>query len=272
MTISGVTARLLDKLGKEKPDQYLAKDSNSERTRKKSERKTPVVIKRKIKDKEPQSLSKVDTSAQKSKDQEIKDEQFPLSDKKAFLNPDKNKAPLDETETSTGYSRAVLAKSPEIAVPKKLKRLESIEKQAHRELQTESNQSDQQAPCEFCEEDTAESDSTAIGDASPIQIITAENQKRPNLRKKPAAEAKADVHEAEESFVSSDTVYYLSAVEVVAEPNSEKNTSAESVKSKTSANEKANRGQNTIEPKVIEVEESYYPDAKETATVTPARS
>ena len=84
MTISGVTARLLDKLGKEKPDQYLAKDSNSERTRKKSERKTPVVIKRKIKDKEPQSLSKVDTSAQKSKDQEIKDEQFPLSDKKAF--------------------------------------------------------------------------------------------------------------------------------------------------------------------------------------------
>ena len=97
-----------------------------------------MVIRRKIKDKEPQSLIKADIPAQKVKNQEKEDIKASSSDKKAFLNPDKDKAPLDETESNTGYSRAVLAKSPEIAVPKKLKRLESIEKQAHSELQTES--------------------------------------------------------------------------------------------------------------------------------------
>jgi Tfp pilus assembly protein PilF len=255
-------ARLLDKLGKEKPDQYLAKDSNSGGSRKKSERKTPVVIRRKI---------EADISAQKPKDQEIKDEQFSLSDKKAFLKPAKDIAPLDETEPNTGYSRAVLAKSPEIIVPKKLKRLESIEKQAHSELRTESKQSDQTAPCEFCEEETAESDLAAIG-TNQIQIITAENQKPSNLRKKPTAEAKADVHEAEESSVSSDPVYYISAVEVVPETGPGKNASAESIKNKTPDYENTNKTQNTVAPKVIEVEESYYPDAKETAIVTPERS
>jgi Flp pilus assembly protein TadD len=267
-------ARLLDKLGKEKPDQHLAKDSNSGGTRKKSERKTPVVIRRKIEanTNTPQSLIKAGISVQKPKDQEIKDEQFSLSDKKAFLNPDKDKAPLDETKPSTGYSRAALVKNQEIADPKKVKSLESIEKQAHRELQTESKQSDQPGPCEFCKEDTAKSDSTAIGGANPIQIPTMEISKPSRLSEKPVTEIKADIHEAKQSAVSSDPVYYLSAVEVVAEPDSEKNTSAESVKSKTSVYENANRVQSTIEPKVIEVEESYYPDAKETATVTPARS
>jgi hypothetical protein len=263
--------KLLDKLGKEKPDHYFAKFSNSEHNREKFENKTPVVIKRKIYDEETKPLIKTNASAQKSKDQEIKDEQFSLSDKKVFLNPDKDKAPLDETETSTGYSRAALAKNPEIADSKKVKSLGSILKEGHRELQTEANQSDQPAPCEFCEEETAESDNVAIG-TNPIQIITAENQKPSTLSEKPAAETKTDVHEAEEPSVSADPVYYLSAVEVVAEPDSEKNTSAESVITNSSANENTNRVQNTFEPKVIEVEESYNPDAKETATVTPAKS
>ncbi|MHC4140041.1 MAG: LytR C-terminal domain-containing protein, partial [Planctomycetota bacterium] len=264
-------AKLLDKLGKEKPDQYLAKDSNSGDTRKKSERKTPVVIRRKIEANTPQPLIKTDIQAQKGKNQEKEDIKVSSSDEKAFLNPAKDIASLDETETSTGYSRAVLAKSPEIAVPKKVKSLESIEKQAHSELQTESKQSDQPAPCEFCEEDTAESDNVAIS-INQIQIIPAENQKPSTLSEKPAAETKTDVHEAEEPSVSADPVYYLSAVEVVAEPEPGKNASAESVKTKSSAYENANRVQNTFEPKVIEVEESYYPDAKEIATVTPARS
>jgi len=168
----------------------------------------------KINDKEPQSLIKADTLAQKQKDQEIKDEQFLSSDEKAFLNPAKDIAPLDETETSTGYSRAALAKNPEIADSKKVKNLGSIVKEGHRELQTESNQSDQTAPCEFCEEETAESDNAAIG-TNQIQIITAENQKPPDLREKPAAETKADIHEVKESSVSSDSVYYISAVELV---------------------------------------------------------
>jgi tetratricopeptide (TPR) repeat protein len=176
--------KLLDKLGKEKHHQNLAKDSNSGGVREKSERKTPVVIGRKIKDKEPISLIKADSSAQKQKDQEIQDTQFPLSDKNAFLPLGKNKAPLDQTETSSGYNRAAIAKNPEVAGPKKSKRLGSIEKQSYHELQTESNQSDQTARCEFCEEDTAKSDRTAIG-TNQIQIIPAENQKSPNIRKKP---------------------------------------------------------------------------------------
>jgi hypothetical protein len=138
-------------------------------------------------------------------------------------------------------------------------------------LQTESNQPDQPAPCEFCEEDTAESDNAAIG-TNQIQIITAENQKPSNLRKKPAVEIETDIQKAKESSVSSDPVYYLSAAELVDEPASEKNESTESVKSKTSVYENANRVQNTVAPKVIEVEESYYPDAKETASATPVKS
>ena len=225
----------------------------------------------KINDKEPQSLIKADTLAQKQKDQEIKDEQFSSSDEKAFLNPAKDIAPLDETETSTGYSRAALAKNPEIADSKKVKSLGSIVKEGHRELKTESNQVDQPAPCEFCEEETAESDNAAIG-TNQFQIITAENQKLPDFRKKPTAKTKADIHEVKESSVSSDPVYYISAVELVPDPASEKNVSTESVKTKTSGYEDANRVQNTVAPKVIEVEESYYLDAKETAIVTPARS
>jgi hypothetical protein len=263
--------KLLDKLGKEKPDQYLAKDSNSGRTREKSERKTPVVIRRKIKDKEPQFLIKTDTSAQKSKDQEIKDEQFSPSDKKAFLNPDKDIPPLDETDTSTGNSRAALAKNSEINDPKKVKSLGSIVKEGHRELQTESNQPGQSTPYEFIEEDTAESDLAAIG-ANPIQKITAEDQKPSTLGEEPTAETKTEIQEVKESSVSSDPVYYISAVELVPDPASEKNASTESVKTKSSAYENANRVQNTFESKVIEVEKSYYPDAKETATVTPAKS
>jgi hypothetical protein len=230
-----------------------------------------VVIRRKIKDKEPQSLIKTDTSAQKSKDQEIKDEQFSPSDKKAFLNPDKDIPPLDETDTSTGNSRAALAKNSEINDPKKVKSLGSIVKEGHRELQTESNQPGQSTPYEFIEEDTAESDLAAIG-ANPIQKITAEDQKPSTLGEEPTAETKTEIQEVKESSVSGDPVYHISAVELVPDSASGKNASTESVKTKSSAYENPNRVQNTFEPKVIEVEESYYPDAKETATVTPARS
>jgi Tfp pilus assembly protein PilF len=261
--------RLLDQLGKEKPDQYLAKDSDSVGVMKKSERKTPVVIRQKIKNKEPQSLIKPDALTQKRKDREIKDTQFSHGYKNSFLTSGKDKAPLEETETSSRYNRAVLAKKPEIAVSKKLKSLESIEKQAQDESQIESKQSDQQAPCEFCEEDTAKSDRTAIG-TDQIQIIAAENQKSSNLSKKPTAEAKTEVHEAEQSSVSTDPVYYISAAELVPDSAFKKNVSSESVKTKSSADEIANRIQNTVEPKVIEVDESYHPNVKESASATPA--
>ena len=93
-------ARLLDQLGKEKPDQYLAKDSILEHSRKKtSGREKPLVIRRKIEADTPQSLIKADTSAQKQKDSEKEDLQFSGSDKKAYLNPDKDKTQLDETQT-----------------------------------------------------------------------------------------------------------------------------------------------------------------------------
>jgi len=59
--------KLLDKLGKEKPHQYLAKYSNSGPTREKSERKTPVVIRRKIKDQETKPSIKADTFSAKAK-------------------------------------------------------------------------------------------------------------------------------------------------------------------------------------------------------------
>jgi Flp pilus assembly protein TadD len=264
-------ARLLDKLGKEKPHQYFAKDFNSERTREKSEDKKQAVVRLKIEDNTSESFHEADIPAQKVKNQEKEDIKASTSDEKAFLNPSKDIAPLDETETGTGYSRAVLEKSPEIAVPKKLKRLESIEKQVHSELQTESKQSDQSAPCEFCEEDSAESDNAAIS-INQIQIIPAENQKPSHLRKKPTAESKADVHKAEGSSFSSDPVYYISAVEVVPEIGPGKNASAESIKNKTPYFENTKKTQNTVAPKVIEAEESYYQDTKEIATVIPAKS
>jgi Flp pilus assembly protein TadD len=251
--------------------QYLAKDSNLGSARKKSERKTPVVIRRKIKNNELQPLIKADASDQKQKDQEIKDTQFSHSDKNAFLPPGKNKAPLDQTETSTGYNRVASAKNRGVTDSKKAESLESIEKEGYHELQTESKQFDQPAHCEFCEDETAESDNAAIG-INQIQIIPAENQKPSNIRKKPSAEAKADVYKAEESSVSSDPVYHISAAELVPDPTFEKNVSTESAETKLLANESANRVQNTVEAKVIEVQESYYQDSKEIVTVTPARS
>jgi hypothetical protein len=259
------------KFGKEKHHQYLAKDSNLGSARKKSERKTPVVIRRKIKNNELQPLIKADASDQKQKDQEIKDTQFSHSDKNAFLPPGKNKAPLDQTETSTGYNRVASAKNRGVTDSKKAESLESIEKEGYHELQTESKQFDQPAHCEFCEDETAESDNAAIG-INQIQIIPAENQKPSNIRKKPSAEAKADVYKAEESSVSSDPVYHISAAELVPDPTFEKNVSTESAETKLLANESANRVQNTVEAKVIEVQESYYQDSKEIVTVTPARS
>jgi tetratricopeptide (TPR) repeat protein len=264
-------ARLLDKLGKEKPDQYFAKDSNSGRTREKSEDKKQAVVRLKIEDNTSESFLEADIPVQKVKNQEKEDIKASSSDEKAFLNPAKDIAPLDETETSTGYNRVASAKNRGVTDSKKAESLESIEKEGYHELQTESKQFDQPAHCEFCEDETAESDNAAIG-TNQFQIITAENQKPPDLREKPAAKTKADIHEVKESSVSSDSVYYISAVELVPDPASEKNVSTESVKTKTSGYEDANRVQNTVAPKVIEVEESYYLDAKETAIVTPARS
>ncbi|MHC4139800.1 MAG: LytR C-terminal domain-containing protein, partial [Planctomycetota bacterium] len=264
-------AKLFDKLGKKKPDHYFAKYSNSEHNREKSESKTPVVIRRKINDEETKSLIKTDTSAEKPKDQEIKDEQFSLSDKKAFLNPDKDVPRFDETGISKGYSRDALVKNPEIADPEKVKSFESIEKRAHRELQTESKQSDKPSPSEFIEEDTLESDLEAI-DANPIKIITAESHKPSTLSEKPTAETKTEIEETNESSVSSDPAYSISAVELVPDPVAEKKSSAESVKAEKPHYEDANNVQNTAEPKVIEVDESYYQDAKENAIVAPAKS
>jgi tetratricopeptide (TPR) repeat protein len=263
--------KLLDKLGKEKSDHYFAKHSNSDPNREKSESKTPVVIKPKINDEGTKSLIKTDGSDQKPKDQEIKDEKFSLSNKKVFLNTDKDVPRFDETGISKGYSGDALAKNPEIADPKKVKSFESIEKRAHRELQTESEPSDEPFHSEFIEENTAESDLAAM-DANPIKIITAESQNPSTLSEKPTAETKTEIKETKESSVSSDPTYYISTVELVPDPVSEKNISAESVKAKTSSYEDASRVQSTFEPKVIEVEEPYYQDGKETAPVTPAGS
>ncbi|PNX45683.1 MAG: hypothetical protein BV456_13275, partial [Thermoplasmata archaeon M8B2D] len=129
-------AKLLDKLGKEKPDQYLAKHSDAEHNREKSENQSPVIIRRKIIDEETKSFTVADVSAQKPKDQEVKDQQFSTSDKKALLNPDEDVPRIDDTGMSKGYSRNASAKNPEIGDLKKAKSLESIEKQANRELQT----------------------------------------------------------------------------------------------------------------------------------------
>ncbi|MDH4009587.1 MAG: tetratricopeptide repeat protein [Desulfobacterales bacterium] len=264
-------AKLLDKLGKEKPDHYLAKYSDSEHNREKSESQSPVVIRRKIHDEETKSLIKADHSVQKSEDQEIKDEQIPLSDKEALLKPDKDVSRIDETGISKSHSRDASAKNPEIIDLKKVKSLESTDKRAHRELQIVSKHYNQTAYSEFIEEDNAEN-KIAATDVDPIQIIAAEDQKPPTINEKARPETKTDIQKAKDSSVSSDRVYSISAVELVSDPVSEKKSSAESVKSETSRNEDANRIQNTVEPKVIEVDESYYQDAKETVIVTPAKS
>ena len=66
-------AKLLDKLGKEKPDQYFAKDSNSGRTREKSEDKKQAVVRLKIEDNTSKSFLEADILAQKVKSQEKED-------------------------------------------------------------------------------------------------------------------------------------------------------------------------------------------------------
>jgi hypothetical protein len=262
--------KLLDKFGKEKPENDFTKYSNSEPNREKLVSKTPVVIRQKIHDEETKSLIKADHSVQKIEDQEINDEQIPLSNKEAFLKPDKDVPRIDDTGLNKRYSRDALAEKPEIADLKKIKSLESTDKRVHRELQTESKQSDEPSPSEFIEEDNAESEITGT-DANPIQIIAAEDQKPSTLNEKSVAETKTEIDEPKKSLVFSDPAYYISAVELVPDPVSEKNTFAESVKSETSRYEDANRVHNTVEPKVIEVDESYYQDAKETAIVTPAK-
>jgi hypothetical protein len=62
-------------------------------------------------------------------------------------------------------------------------------------------------------------------------------------------------------------VYHILAAELVPDPTFEKNASTESAETKSSANEGANRVQNTVEAKVIEVQESYYQDSKEIVTL-----
>jgi Tfp pilus assembly protein PilF len=263
-------AKLLDKLGKEKPDHYLAKYSDSEHNREKSENQSSVVIRRKIIDEETKFSTEADVSTQKPKEQEIKDQQFSANDKKALLNPDKDVPRIDDTGMNKGYSSNASAKNPEIEDLKTVKSLESIDKQANRELQTVSKQSDQTAYSEFMEADTAENKIAAI-DTNPIQIIATENQKPSNLNEEPTFKIKTETQEAKNSSVSSDKAYSILAIELVPDPVSGKNTSAESVKSKTSRYKDANRVHNTIEPKVIEVDESYRQDAKENAIVSPAR-
>jgi tetratricopeptide (TPR) repeat protein len=262
---------LLDKLGKEKPEHDFTKYSNSEPNREKLENKTPVVIRRNIHDEETKSLIKADHSVHKPEDQKVNDEQIPLSDKEAFLKPDKDVSQIDETGMSKGYSRDSIAEKPESADFKKVKSLESIDKGAHRELQTVSKHYNQTAYSEFIEENTAENKISETNENS-IQIIGTEDQRPSTINEKPRSETTIDAQKAKDSSISSDRTYSLSAVELVSDPVSGKNTSAESFKSNTSRDEDANSVQNTSEPKVIEVEESYNQDAKEIAIVTPAKS
>jgi len=237
-------ARLFDQLGKE-PDQYFAKDSNLEDGSKKtSGREKPVVVRRKI-----------------EADSEKEDSQFLSSDKKAYLNPDNGKVPLDETQSGTMDSRGTLAKHPEITEPKKIRDPENNEKESHRELKTESNQPDKPASCEFCEEDTAESNRQAAGINSE-QTIAMENQKS-------AAEKKTEIYNVDESSASSDAAYDLSAAKLVSEPASGKNLPTGSVEFNQSANESSNGTQNDDAPKVIKIEDSYYPNAEGAASATP---
>jgi hypothetical protein len=263
-------AYLLDKLGKEKPDHDFSKYSKSDLNNEKLGSKTPVVIKRKIHDEETKSVIKADHSVQKPEDQEINDEQILLSDKKALLNPEKDVPRIDETGISQRYGLDAVAKNPEIAEPKKLKGSESIDKQAHQEFQTVSKQQNETAYSEFIEDDTAEDKIEAI-DADPVQIIAAKDQKPSTLNEESTPDTRTETQEANDSSVSSDRAYSISAAKLVPDPVSEENTSAESVKSETSRYEDANRVHNTVESKVIEVEEPYYQDAKETAPVTLAR-
>jgi len=264
-------AKLLDKLGKEIPDHYLAKYSGSEHNRQKSESQSPVVIRRKIinENEETKSFTKSDVSTQKPKRQEIYDEQFSLSEKKALLNPDEDGSRIYDTGMSKGYSHNALAETPEIEGFKTGKSLESFEKQPHRGVQRESKQFDQTAYSEFSETDTAEN-KIAATDANPIQIIAAKYQKPSTLNEEPTPETKAETQEAKNSVVSSDRTYSISAVELIPDPLSEKNTSTDPVKSETSDYEGASRVHKTVESKVIEVDESYYQDTKEIAIITPA--
>jgi tetratricopeptide (TPR) repeat protein len=264
-------AKLLDKLGKEIPDHYLAKHSVSELNREKFESQSPVVIRRKIinENEEIKSLTEADVSTQKPKDKEIYDEQFSLSEKKALLNPDKDGPRIDDTDMNKRYSRDALAKLLEIEDLKKEKSLNSFEKHPHRGFQAESKQFDQTAYSEFIETDTAEN-KIAATDANPIQIIAVKDQKPLTLNEESTPETKTETQETKNSVVSSDHAYSISAVELVPDPLSKKNTSTESVKFQTSDYEGANRVHKAVESKVIEVDESYYQDDKESAVVTPA--
>ena len=254
-------AGLLDQLGKEKPDQYFAKDFYFEHSRKPSNREKPLVIRRKIDAPIPQSLIEADVAAPNQKDQEKENLLSSYKDKEANSNPEKNKELPDETETNTVYSHSALVKNPEGADPNKVKSSESIEKENYREFQDESNRSDRPVPCEFCKEDTAESTLEAIR-TNQVQTIAEKNQTL-------ADEKNNEIYTVDEPSASPDSAYYPSTAELASEPASDKTVSTESVKAIRPAYENSNDAPNTVALKVIESEEAYYPNVKETASATP---
>jgi hypothetical protein len=262
---------LLDRLGKEKPDHDFTKYSNSEPHREKSVNKTPVIIRRKIHDNETKSLIKADHSVHKAEDQEMNDAQISIGNNEAFLNPDKDAPQNDETGIIKRSSSHSSEKNSEITGVKKVKSLESIDRHAHRELQSVSKHASQTAYSESNEEDAAENKISETVEY-PIHISIAEDQKPSTTNEKAGLETKTDILKAKDSSVFSDRMYSLSSVELFSDPVSEKISSAESVKSEISHHEAAkNRTQNTVEPKVVEVDEPYYQDIKGTASVTPAK-
>lgn len=234
-------ARLLDQLGKETPEQYLAKDSDLTNL--------PKTIKEGVSAKSQKALKKEET-------------QFSSSNKKTDLSPYKDKTSLDETQTSSMHSLGALTKNQQVGNSRKVKNLEDIEKEANRELEIEYKKSDGSAALEFSKEKTANRNNPEAINTNLAHIIVAKNQKSD-------AKAITQIYKVDESSASSSPTYGLSTAKLASEPTSGKNLSTESIKIHRSDYKNFTDTQNTFPLKVLKVEDTYYANAQETVSASP---
>jgi Flp pilus assembly protein TadD len=232
--------RLLDQLGKEKPEQYLAKDTDLTN---------------------PPKTIKADVLAKRQKALKKEETQISSSNKKTDLSP-YDKTSLDETQTSSMHSPGASTKNQQVGNSKKVKNLENIEKEGNREHKIGSKKSDAPADLKFSEENTANRSSQETMNTTSAQIIVAKNQKSD-------AKSTTQKYKVNESSASSNPAYDSSTTKLASEPASGKNLSTESIKIQRSNYKNSTDTENTFPLKVPKVEDTYHTDAQETGSATP---
>jgi lipoprotein NlpI len=289
-------ASILYKLGKVKVQQYFAKNSNSERNSKAPKREKPKVVRKKIHYDTTETTAKADLSDQRSEDQrnrpiivrkkihydttetivetdlsdqKLKDQRtekikLSTSDEKTLQSKEKgpeDRGSLDEKNPEQNH--ASLTESPEITGPKNI---EIAKKHINQEFQIELDKSEESVSINSNEKETVENN---IAPIKANQTLTAEYPKQSDLSEiLPATED--NNQEKSESLASSDSAYYLASAELIPENEPGKNITRSIEQEDTYKQDKMKRSaynysavsKVSTEPKIIEVQKSYYQDIR----------